>query len=435
MLKCLLACVVLGSCSLMAQDPMIPSQLGTAPLTTEAVRSNVLNYGTTVSASFDDNVTNPTNPATGETNFTSSIQPWARLSVDRSRWTSSLFYGPGFTYSNNISAYNSTSHAAGLELKYNFTRRLWFVTRNSFSLTSGPYESFQANAQLPTLGLLNEPNTSAIGANVQSRAGQSQGDLVYLLGPHTSVGIGGAFADLRYKTIGDTSLTTAFSQNSRTWSGHAFYSRQLTMRYSFGIQYTAQNSTSASAPGKFSSLSHQVLGSLNVTLSPSVQLSLFAGPEISEIDDTLATIVGPVAAHSRRFSAAGGSTLAWQGEHNGMSFSFVQRVNDPGISGGGAVTMRTLNLDVQRRITKLSTFKVMGNYTSNNQLDPLSVAPLLDSASAGISFSKVITPHLSFQLSGLRQQFMGNNPLGFAQRSHDIASVSLSYTFDAPIGR
>ena len=435
MLKCWLACVVLGSCSLMAQDPMIPSQLGTAPLTTEAVRSNVLNYGTTVSGSFDDNVTNPNNPATGETNFTSSIQPWARLSVDRSRWRSSLFYGPGFTYGSDLSSYNNTSHAAGLELKYNFTRRLWFVTRASFSLTSSPYQSFQANAQLPTLGLLNEPNSSAIGANVQSRTGQSQGDLVYSLGPHTSVGVGGAFADLRYKTIGDASLAAAFSQNSRTWSGHAFYSHQLTMRYSFGVQYTAQNSISVSAPGKFSSLSHQVLGSLNVAISPSVQLSLFAGPEISQIDDTFAIIIGPVTAHSRQVTVAGGSSLAWQGEHNGMSLSFIQRVNDSGISGGNAVTMRTLNLDIQRRITKLSSFRMMGNYTSNNQLDPLSVAPILDSASAGISFSKVITPHLSFQLSGLRQQFIGRNPPAFAQRNHDIASVSLSYTFDAPIGR
>jgi hypothetical protein len=435
MFKISLVCIVFcGSC-LMAQEPLIPSQVGTTPLTNEAVQSNIFDYGTTLSGSFDDNVTNPKNPAVGETNFTSSIQPRARLSVDRSRWTSSLYYGPGFTYSSNISAYNNTSHAAGAEFKYNFTRRLWFVTRNSFSMTSGPYESFQANAALPSLGLLSQPNSSAIGANVHSRAGQSQGDLVYLIGPHTSVGIGGTFTDLRYETIGDSALVNNFSQNSRGWSGHAFYSHQLTMRYSFGVQYTAHNSTSTSAPGKFSSLSHQVLGSWNVALTPSVQLSFFAGPEISEIDDNLVGITGPLVTHSTRSSVAGGSTLSWRGEHNGMSLGFVQQVNDPGISGGGAVSMRTVNFDVQRRITKLSTLYLTGNYTSNSQLDPLSVAPLVDSASAGLTFSKVITPHLSLQLSGIRQQFMGNSPFGFGQRSHDIASVSLSYTFQAPIGR
>src|SRR5215468_7561368 len=42
MFKTLFATVVLcGSC-LVAQEPLIPSQLGTAPLTNEAVRSNVL---------------------------------------------------------------------------------------------------------------------------------------------------------------------------------------------------------------------------------------------------------------------------------------------------------------------------------------------------------------------------------------------------------
>ena len=435
MFKTLFATVVLcGSC-LVAQEPLIPSQLGTAPLTNEAVRSNVLDYGSTFSGSFDDNVTNPKNPAVGETNATATIQPWARLSVDRSRWTSSLYYGPAFTYSSNISAYNNTSHATSAEFKYNFTQRLWFVTRGSFSMTSGPYESFLANTQLPTLGLLNQPNSSAIGANIESRTGQSQGDLVYLLGPHTSVGVGGTFTDLRYKTIGDNTLANAFAQRSRGWSGHAFYSHQLTMRYGLGLQYTAQNSTSTSAPGKFSSLSHQILGSLNIAVRPSIQLSFFAGPEISQIDDILSTVTGPVALHTNRSSVAGGSSLAWRGEHNGMSLSFVQRVNDPGISGGGAVSMRTVNLDLQRRITKLSTLNVFGNYTSNNQLDPLSVAPLVDSASAGLSVSKVITPHLSLQVSGFRQQFLGNSSVRFGQRSHDVASVSLSYTFQAPIGR
>jgi len=118
-----------------------------------------------------------------------------------------------------------------------------------------------------------------------------------------------------------------------------------------------------------------------------------------------------------------------------MSLNFVQRVNDPGVSAGGAVTMRTLSLDVQRHITKLSSVKVFGNYTSNSQLDPLSMVPLVDSAFAGLSFSKTITQHLSLQVSGTRQQFMGNNPFGFGQRSHDIASVSISYGLAAPIGR
>src|SRR5205807_2785558 len=111
-----------------------------------------------------------------------------------------------------------------------------------------------------------------------------------------------------------------------------------------------------------------------------------------------------------QLSYSAGSTLNWQGEHNGMSISFVQRLSDSGLSGGGAVSARTASLQMQHRITKESTISLTGNYVSNGQVDPLSVVPLANSASAGVTFTKVLTPRLSINFSALRQQFIGNAP-------------------------
>ena len=434
MLRLIFACMVLAAISLMAQTTLIPSQVGTAPLTNEAPRSNVLSYGTTVSGSFDDNVTNPTNPTRGEDNFSSTIQPQARLTLNRSRWNTGLYYGPSFTYSSNISSYNSTAHAAGADFEYHFTRRLSVISRNTFSLTSSPYESLQANAQLPDLGVLNRQNSNAVGTDVRSRVGQSQADMIYLLGPHTSVGIGGTFNASRTESL-NTGLTADLKQNYRGWSGHGVYSHQQTKRYSFGVQYTARDSSSDATSGQFSSLSHQVLGFVNIAFRPSVQLSLFAGPELSGIDETLFGFATPLPINFHQSTFAGGSTLSWRGEHSGTNLSFVQQVGDSGLNGAGPVVVRTVNLDAQHRLNGLSTISLHGSYISNTQFERSSQLAMSDYAAAGVSLSRVLTQRLTLQISGVRQQLLGRAAVGFQQRSHDIASVSLSYTFQQPIGR
>src|SRR5690349_20911680 len=115
MVRLIFACMFLSAISLTGQTPVIPSQVGTAPLTNEAVHSNVLSYGTILSGSFDDNATNPANPTVGENNFSASIQPNVRLTLNRNRWNTALYYGPSFTYSSNISSYNNTAHAVGAD--------------------------------------------------------------------------------------------------------------------------------------------------------------------------------------------------------------------------------------------------------------------------------------------------------------------------------
>ena len=434
MVRFIFACMFLSAISLTAQTPVIPSQVGTAPLTNEAVHSNVLSYGTTVSGSFDDNATNPANPTVGENNFSASIQPNVRLTLNRNRWSTALYYGPSFTYSSNISSYNNTAHAVGADFDYHFTRRLSVTSRNSFSLSSTPYESLQANAQLPDLGVLTRQNSNTVGTDVRSRLGQSQSDLVYLLGAHTSVGLGGTFNSSRAESLHTGSLTD-LTQDFRGWSGHAFYSHQLTKRYSFGMQYSARDFYSEATIGQFSSLSHQALGFLNIQLKPAVQLSIFAGPEFSDIDNHYVILATSIPVHFQTTTFAGGSSFAWRGERNGLSLSFVQQVGDSGINGAGSVMVRTASLDGQHRLGKFSNVSLHSSYISNNQFDPLSQTSLADYVSGGVSLSRVLGPRLTLQISGVRQQLLGRAPVGFQQRSHDIASVSLSYTFQQPVGR
>ena len=439
MRKYLVGCLVLTSLGMWAQQPTIPADLGTVPITSDgAKRSNVIDYGMTVSADFDDNATNPANNSVGETNIKSSIQPQADIAVDRGHLASRFFYGPSFNYSTNISSYNNTAQAAGADVKYLFTKRLSLQVRDAFSLTTNPYETWQAATQLPSLGVLNQPNRSSMGANVRSRTEQAQANLVYQFGRHTSVGIGGTFTKLSYATLTSGLATNQANQDSRGWSGDAFFSHEFTARYSLGIQYTALNLSSQGVSGHFFSLSHQALGFLTVALKPKVQLSIFGGPERSELNDDFALMSGIAPTQLHRFSFAGGSSLSWQGEHNGLSASLVQQVSDSGLNSGGSLLVRMASLNLQHQIAPRWRLTFFGTYISNTQLDSLTPLFLSDSASAGLTVSRVLTPHLSLNLSALRQQFMGDSgggPFAYLQHSHDIATVSLSYSFARPIGR
>ena len=440
MSKYLLACIFVVGAALQAQQPTIPTELGTAPLTGDAAsnRSNSLAYGLTVSTAFDDNATDPANVNQGRTNLTSSIQPQTALSLNRGHISSRFSYSPGYTYSSDIGTYNASSQSAGADVKYLFTKRLSLHFVNAFSLTTNPYETFQANSDVPSLGILNRPNESALGANTRNTTEQSQADLVYQLGRHTSVGAGGTFTDLRYKAITSGNSVNAASVDSCGWSVHAFYSHQWTARYSFGIQYTAQQLSSDTATGEFSTLSHQVLGFVTIAFRPTIHLSVFAGPQRSEIDNNYLNLQSPFQFHTHRTSFAGGSSLIWQGEHNGLSANFVQQISDSGFNGGASVLVRTIDVQMQRQLTARSSVRLFGTYVSNNQLDPVSAFLLTDYASAGVGFSKSLTQHVTLNFSAQRQQLLGatgNLLQGYRQHSHDIGTVSLSYNFIRPIGR
>ena len=344
-----------------------------------------------------------------------------------------MYYGPSFTYSNNIHTYNNHSQAVGVDLQYHFTRRLSAHFRNAFSYTSNPLDAVQTSAQLPGLGLVNGPNASVLGADVRSTTEQLQGDVVYLLGPHTLLGGSATLADLKYQPTTAT-LLQSFSQASRSWSGNAFYSHQLTRMYTVSVQYTAQDTTSEIPIGRFVSLSHQVLGFFSVSFKPGVNLSIFGGPVRSNMSDDL-VLPGPISSRVSKYTLAAGSSLSWQGEHSGIRLTFVQRLTDAGLGGGAVVRTQTTSLEAQRRLSRRSAMSLMANYVSNNQFDPLSEVRLSDSAIAGITLSRSLSPRFSLSCSAIRQQFMGSAPLGLLQRSHDIASVSLSYSMRRPIGR
>jgi hypothetical protein len=193
----------------------------------------------------------------------------------------------------------------------------------------------------------------------------------------------------------------------------------------------------------YSTLTHSVLGYWTISFNKKVQLSLFGGPELSQFNDSPSLLATTAAAKQSSLNFSGGANFSWQGEHNGLTAGFVQRVSDAGVAGGAAVNSRTVTLTLQRRITAKLTASLFSNYTANTQIDPLSGQPDYSSVSGGMTLSQMLAAHWAVSLSGFRygfpgnapQAFLQNAPQGFLQHDHDVVTVSVSYSFARPVGR
>lgn len=420
--------IVIGFVSsfVMAQQPTNPGELGAAPVTLEdTTRSNILSYGLSSAVAFDDNVQG----SGGKQNILTSIQPQLGLSLNRPRIASALYYSPSYAFSTNVASQSVSSQVGGGQVTYLFSRRLSVNLRGSFVSTSNPIESINASLDLPQLGVLQRPNDSFVGATVKQTFERVAGDLSYRLGQYTSAGVGGTFSNTNYRTLNDTQVANEEAR-SRAWSAYSFLSHRLTPRYTIGFDYAAERFSSQQS---ISTMTHAPLGFVNMAVRPHVQLSVFAGPEFSffQTSGSGASMMLP----ARTLSLSYGSTLSWQGEKNGLSVSFSQRVSDSIESSTAAVKARTVNFRADRQLTKRMTLGLFTNYITNETLTSIAGGSLPDSIVGGIGLQRQITQNISAGVSAFHQEFLSPSSVLSGLASHDVVSVSIGYNFARPIGR
>ncbi len=425
--KILFACLGLGALAF-AQQPVNPAELGTAALTQEeAGRSNLINYGVSSSAAYDDNVQG----TGGSDNITTTIQPRVELLISRPRFQSRVYYGPGFTFSSDVASQSGTSQTAGADWKYLFSRRLSLTLRGAYADTSTPLESENAAIQLPRLNIFERPADIFTGSRVHQTSGQAAADLAYRIAQYTSVGVGGSFSDSIYRSVADSQSSGHGSFRSQSWAAHSFLSRRITPVVSLGANYSVQNFESQQF-GE-STLTHSVLGFTALSLTPQIQMSFFVGPEFSQIGFESAGPVPLSASHVTSLSY--GSTLAWQGQKNGLETSFSQRVSGAIDASSAAVQARIVSFRATRQLTRRTSANLFTNYVSNSGLQPGQPTSTPDAVSGGFGLSRPLTNSVSLSLLAFHQEFL--SPLSFLPGGlgHNVVTMSIAYSFAKPIGR
>jgi hypothetical protein len=405
-----------------------------------AARGNFMSYGVSSSSSFNDNALTG---SSSQRNFTTAIYPQLGLQYTSARLESDLFFGPGWVYSSDVSMYNSVSQSLRTRTQLRLTKRFSLVVRESFNQTRNPIDLLQNQSTSSVFNLLDRPNPSVAAGNIQARTEQSGLDANYRVSAHTNVAVGGTFEQVNYDQLTGNNFGSS-SQRSQAFSTNAYISHDFTPRYSSGIQYQYQNIDSKQSFGVQTAgsraLIHKFLGFENVSLSSGIKISLFAGPELTDVNGQNSGAASPIG--FSQWSWAGGASVVITRKSTSLTGSFIREVNDGGTSGG-TVQMQSLDIHLRRQLSQRTSIGVLATYVANSGFGAISTLGAANYFNYGATYTKNLTPHLDLSFSYLGQRITGGNslingsqnPVLSSFQNQNIGSVALSYNFTRPLGR
>lgn len=422
-----------------------PANQGTSPLlfAGQAPRNNLLSVGLSASGSYDPNGMN-TNPAQGA--LISVFSTPLTFAVDRPGWSANLRYTPQYTYSADLSNYNSMAHIAGGTLSFRVNPRMTVSLHDAYSHTSNPSQSLADSQSAPVFGISSQLNPTGNGEYLTITSEQAGADISYSLSAHSSIGVGGGYQSEQSFQPGNASI---YLQDFTSWSGHAFYSRRVSRHQTLGLQFQWQRIDSLGGMSQATPISLQYFH--QIQLSRSLTLSLFGGPELTNIDDTVPQSFlvagvplgsasgqgGPlVMIRTRQWSGSGGGTLGWSSQHNAVSGSFIRQTSSGG-AFGGLSTSSIVGASYIRQLTPHTNLSLSANYTRNDTVDPLNPAPVGSYNSVMARISRVIAPRaeLSVAYAYYRSGSVVNGTQPLVSGDHQQVMVSLAYHWERAIGR
>ncbi len=373
------------------------------------------------------------------TDITYLIEAGIAFDQQRPRLQWSLNYSPGFALNQRLADRDLITHAFGLYLQGQTTRRSSLRLRTNFFLTSNPFGRLD-QAGVPEFGNLERPNESVITPIARRIGGLAGLDYTYQLGPRSVFGLSAAYADVRFRDLPATDRAGQRLIDSRVAAGRVFTGHQVTRRQNMGFSYGIQNMIFRL--GQARAVVHTVLYSHSFSFTPNSTWSFYAGPEYTRAHDQIVLNIGsfPLVARldlpvfNAFWGVTAGSSYGWQGERTSLRFSLLRRISD---GGGllGAVRLHQGDANLLRRLGRLWTASLAFAYGDSRALNA-SDAAALRGLSAGAGLSCILRENLSlnFSYAWVQQDFQGVL-IGDGRRHSNRGQVSLAYQFERALGR
>ena len=402
-----------------------PIKLGTG-----AAETNILFAKIAAGAAADDNNNNSVlHPIGGEQYFGS---PSIAIQETRSHLAWDLSYHPTIRFYVPRSSHpDMLSQTFGGTLHYDVTKHLSIGLRQDYLRTSDPFDQFGDTPLQPGIGLINNPGLTFFGNFMRTEL-LSQAQVNYRLAKHTSVGVSGLFMQIQGHELGGR--RTSLLQTNDTL-GSAYLSHQFTARQAVGVQYQFLDIV---FPGKDTRTStHGVLLFDQIAFNPRLSLTVFAGPEYSNIhNQLLINILGvkvkvPVA--STLWSEAAGATLDWRGDRLGLQASFVRRISD---GGGlvGAVEMNDGFIRLNEKLARRWVANVDGELNRRTLLNAPQTGNL-EALHVGAGMSHELARNLWVRARYQRIHNFGGSHSLLQFGNHNRVTVTIERDFTRPLGR
>jgi hypothetical protein len=185
---------------------------------------------------------------------------------------------------------------------------------------------------------------------------------------------------------------------------------------------------------------HSAFFSYAQQVSPSLSLSVFGGPQFSQLREVIALPLGPFTfripvSHATSNWALGG-TVTKQLDKTAFQLTAQHQVSD---GGGllGAVVSSSVAGSLRRRLPGRWDASWSAGYADNRNLDTTHSRGAYQSLTAGAGFQRSLTEKLSVRVGYdyIRQLSTGQSQL-FGDFGHDLWSLQFSYRFhEIALGR
>lgn len=416
---------------------LIDGQITTLQFGSELGRTNYLNGGVSVGATYDDNVLSSTTAPEG--GYAVSVLPYIALDQSRARLHWNFNYAAGFVANQRLSQQNQSSHNLGAALEYRLSPHVELALRDHFVYTSNFFDVLQGGLDTSGSGILQQPNQSVITPLAKQISNLSTAQLNYQFARNDLVGASGTFYISRFRDVPAGTLNLI---DTDTQEGEAYYTHRLARSYWIGAAYEFQNLTFS--PGVEQAQTHSFLLFNTIYLRPRMSITLFGGPQFYDLDSQIVTqvitvpavvvVTTPVSRHDRTITAGG--NFNWQGERTSAQLGAARKVTD---GGGifGAVESVTVNAAVRQKLGK-TTALALGVIAGDNRAlaDFTNGSDRLRSASGSASLEQRLGPSFMLNLGYARdyQRQSGGAPLP-TDANHNRGWISFTYNFSKAIGR
>lgn len=416
----------------MLTPPPVSGQLyPVAPASEE--RSNFLRGGVTFSSAYSDNVLGST---TGSPLSDVSYSVWPTVALDdtTSRLRLTLSYEPGFTFYQRISSRNQADQNASINLQYRLSPHVTISARDGFQKTSNVFNQPDLASSGAVSGGTQEANLSVIPPTADRLSNFGNVGISYQFAANEMIGASGTFTNVHYPR--ESNVPGLFDSSSQ--GGSAFYARRVSSKHYLGASYQYQNLLSYPTPGKNEVQTHAVVLFYTLYVSPRLSMSMFGGPQYSDISPQFSAVGPNPQAASRDWTPAAGASVDWQGKSTSVAASFSHVI----AGGSGLLTgvhMDSASAFVRQKFSRALSASLSGGYTQNTVVGGLSqtggASTNGHTVSGTVALQRQFGEHLNAQLGYTRFHQSYNVAAISAAPDTNREFISLSWEFSRPLGR
>ncbi len=403
----------------------------------ETTPTNMFLASLSSQTTYDSDALQTSGPHISDVIYT--LGPQFALVQTEGNFTAALDYQPYFQFYQRLTEYDRVNQTTSADLSYKFGPRLTFRLRDSFLDQTGMYQPQPGTDFVGGLGAPTALNTTVYAPLLSQRINNTRFDAIYRRSARTSFTLFGDYASSHY---GTSTASTVSVLNTESVTGGAQYAYRVSEQLTFAVLYTFQpmKFLGALPAGSASQTTVQsALATVGWRASPSVMVTLFGGPQYTELDGIEGVPSSPTGSADtshKHWSLATGGTVGKQSERTALFLSLSRAVSNGG-AWLPAVTASTVNIGFRRHLARRWDASFNLSYAQNQYLGSLLGGGRLDSETADVTLSHSVSERATARLSYdfIQQQGSGLSILG-ENFNHSRVSFGIFYQLrKAPLGR